>query len=173
MTAKPSGHARVFGCAKARAVELSSTVAAVFLPCEEALGHRGIAGEIPAIDTVEGAGPLLIARGLPTGQIRALRAAGAEVWPGAWSAGHVTVGESCGPAAMASQEPVSETNRCGRDKHGETRITNYRYVSHAFDGIRETKLNPCPCAFIRVKTPSVSPRDRRGDSRRMRGIGRR
>ena len=131
MTEKLSGHARVFGCAKARAVELLTTVAAVgcigkaaaskprlsntsgaavFLPCEEALGHRGIAGEFPPSDSVEGAGPLLIARNLPIGQIRALRAAGAEVWPGAWSAGHVTIGESCGPAAIASQELVSETN---------------------------------------------------------------
>lgn len=119
MTEKLSGHARVFGCAKARAVELLTTVAAVgcigkaaaskprlsntsgaavFLPCEEALGHRGIAAEIPPADSAEGAGPLLIARDLPIGHIRALRATGAEVWPGAWSAGHVTIAESCAPA---------------------------------------------------------------------------
>lgn len=130
MTEKLSGHARVFGCAKARAVELLTTVgavgcigkaaaskprlsntsgAAVFLPCEEALGHRGIAAEVPPADSIDGPGPLLIARELPIGRIRALRSSGAEVWPGAWSAGHVTIAETCEPTS-APQELMSETS---------------------------------------------------------------
>ena len=117
MTEKLSGYARVFCCAKARAVELQAVVCAVgcigtaaapagkprlpnisgaaaYLPCEEVLGHSGIAAELPPSDTAEGPGPMLIARDLPLAEVRALRAGRAEVWPGAWSAAHVTVEES-------------------------------------------------------------------------------
>jgi predicted amidohydrolase len=117
MTEKLSGYARVFSCAKARAVELQAVVCAVgcigtaaapagkprqpnisgaaaYLPCEEVLGHSGIAAELPPSDTAEGPGPMLIARDLPLAEVRALRAGRAEVWPGAWSAAHVTVEES-------------------------------------------------------------------------------
>ena len=107
MTGKFAGHHRVFGCAKARAVELQVAVAAVgcvgaaslskqrttnvggaavFLPCEESLGHDGIAARLPAFDQADDEGPLLIARDLPIPTIRALRAGAAEVWPGAWNA---------------------------------------------------------------------------------------
>ncbi|MEX2409056.1 MAG: nitrilase, partial [Rhodovibrionaceae bacterium] len=113
MTSKLAGYSRVFGCAKSRAVELQTAVltvgtigaasmnkpretnisgASVFVPCEEALGHRGIAGEeIPPRDAVEGPGPMLIAKDLPVGLIRELRAGAAEVWPGAWTADHVRI----------------------------------------------------------------------------------
>lgn len=122
MTGKPAGHHRVFGCAKARAVELQAAVAAVgcigsaspakpretnvggaavFLPCEEALGHEGLAGRIGPLDRAEDEGPLLLARDLPIDTIRALRGGAAEVWPGAWQAEHIVVGEAAGPAESA------------------------------------------------------------------------
>lgn len=113
MTSKLAGYSRVFGCAKARAIELQTAVltcgvigaastnkpretnisgASVFLPCEEALGHVGIAGEeLPPQNEVEGVGPMLIARDLPIRLIRELRAGAAEVWPGAWTADHVKI----------------------------------------------------------------------------------
>jgi predicted amidohydrolase len=107
MTARLSGYSRVFGCAKARAVELQAAVAAVgvigaastnkpretntsgcslFLPCEESLGFVGVHDTIPPVDSAEDEGPMLIARDVPLGEIRRLRAGAAEVWPGAWSA---------------------------------------------------------------------------------------
>ena len=107
MTAGLSGYSRVFGCAKARAVELMAAVAAVgvvgaapgttqndtnvsgcsvFLPCEPSLGETGLYAEIAPVATHDGEGPLLIARNVPIGAIRALRAGAAEVWPGAFSA---------------------------------------------------------------------------------------
>jgi predicted amidohydrolase len=115
MTEKLSGYSRVFSCAKARAVELMTAVAAVgcigkaaaskprlsntsaaavYLPCEEVLGHTGILAEIAPTDRAEGPGPLLIARDLPIATLRALRHGKAEVWPGAWRADHVRVVET-------------------------------------------------------------------------------
>lgn len=115
MTEKRAGYARVFSCAKARAVELQSAVcavgcvgaastgrprfpnvsgAAVFVPCEEALGHTGTWCEIPARRAVQGPGEMLLARDLPLGLIRSMRAGRAEVWPGAWSAEHVEIVEA-------------------------------------------------------------------------------
>lgn len=113
MTELASGHARVFGCARARAIELFCAVgavgligdvarpdrvegntsgAAVFLPCEEALGYTGVLGEIGAVSaTTDPDGPLLVTS-VPVGLIRRLRAEKAEVWPGAWTAGHVAIG---------------------------------------------------------------------------------
>ncbi len=112
MTEKLSGYSRVFGCAKARAVELMSVVAAVgcigkaggladrgsnvsgaavFSPCEEALGHVGVLGEEAARAEAPDEGPLLIVADIPIAEIRALRNGAAEVWPGAWSAAHVTL----------------------------------------------------------------------------------
>jgi predicted amidohydrolase len=110
MTDLESGYRRVFDCAKARAVELLCPVAAVgvigsqvlrgepepatsgaavYLPCEPGLGANGIHAEIPMLAESEGDGPLLIARDVPVGACRALRRAGAEAWPGPWSADHV------------------------------------------------------------------------------------
>lgn len=114
MTERRTGHARVFGCAKARAVELMCAVAvtgvvgatpgttwnpvntsgaAVYLPCEPSLGQTGVYAETPPIDRHWGDGAMLLARDIPVGAIRALRERGSEVWPGAWTAGHVRVVE--------------------------------------------------------------------------------
>jgi predicted amidohydrolase len=113
MTGLASGHARVFGCARARAVELFCAVAAlgcigdvprpdrvegntsgaaVFIPCEEALGFTGLLDQVPAVSSsADPDGPMLVA-GIPLERIRGLRAEKAEVWPGAWSAEHVRIG---------------------------------------------------------------------------------
>lgn len=111
MTEKLTGYHRVFGCAKARAVELMAAVAAcgtvgaakgttqmptnvsgasLFLPCEEVLGTTGIAGAIAPTGGEGGEEPFLIV-GVPVGQLRRLRNGMAEVWPGTWTAGHVRV----------------------------------------------------------------------------------
>jgi len=110
MTGKLSGHSRVFGCAKARAVELLCAVAAtgtigrapgttqnptnvsacaLYLPCEPSLGMNGVLESIPALAEHEGDGPLMIAHDIPIAEIRRLRDTGAEVWPGAWRADHI------------------------------------------------------------------------------------
>ncbi|MCA1240881.1 nitrilase [Stappia stellulata] len=106
MTSSLAGYHRVFGCARARAVELMSAVAvcgvvgaapgttqndtnvsgaALYLPCEPSLGYTGIGGELPPVDGMAGEEPYLVVD-VPVGEIRNLRAGGAEVWPGAWSA---------------------------------------------------------------------------------------
>lgn len=108
MTAKLAGYHRVTSCAKARAVELLAAIANVgaiagaegrdqfiagasfFVPCEEQFGHTGILAEIPPTYKTEGTGPLLV-KSLPLEAIRKLRHHGAEVWPGAWDAGHVVI----------------------------------------------------------------------------------
>ena len=113
-TAKLSGFHRVFGCARARAIELMTTVCAVgaigvperlvgrksnvsaaaaFLPCEEALGSTGVPAALSPTGRTTGAGPMLIASDLPVGLVRELRRGKAEAWPGAWTADHVTIGE--------------------------------------------------------------------------------
>lgn len=105
MTYNASGHARVFACAKARAVELMCVVActgvigaspgttqndsnvsgnAVYIPCEPALGYTGTLLETPASDGRSGE-LLFHMVDLPIATIRQLRHAGAEVWPGAWA----------------------------------------------------------------------------------------
>lgn len=112
MTLRRSGYARVFGCAKARAVELMCAVAvtgvvgatpgttwnptnvsgnAVYLPCEKSLGYTGVHSETPAVEDHWGDGPFLLARDIPVGAIRALRDSGSEVWPGAWTATHIAI----------------------------------------------------------------------------------
>lgn len=115
MTGRLSGYHRVAACARARAIELFTTVAtvgtvgtltrfdppetnvagaAVYLPCETALGSTGLAAQLDPIAETEGPGPLLIARDIPIGLIRRLRAQGAaEAWPGPWEAAGVTVVE--------------------------------------------------------------------------------
>ncbi|WP_417689299.1 nitrilase-related carbon-nitrogen hydrolase [Roseibium sp.] len=111
MTEMLSGYHRVFDCAKARAVELMTCVAvcgtvgattgttqmetnvsgaALFVPCEEELGFTGVAASIAATDGAMGEEPFLVVP-VPVDVARKLRAGGAEVWPGAWSADHVTV----------------------------------------------------------------------------------
>ncbi|PKR55643.1 nitrilase-related carbon-nitrogen hydrolase [Thalassospira marina] len=112
MTSKPSGYHRVFGCAKARAVELMCTIAAcgttgaainttqnptnysgcaVYIPCEAELGHTGIFAMTTPDGGDDGDGPVLLAHDVPIGTIRRLRAGGAEVWPGNWSAREIEV----------------------------------------------------------------------------------
>ncbi len=100
MTSSRAGYERVFGCAKARAIELMCPVAAVgaigtlvlaereepnvsgaalFLPCEP--GHEdGVASSIGPLDGDVGGGPLLHVN-VPIEECRALRRGKAEVWP--------------------------------------------------------------------------------------------
>ncbi|MDQ2696769.1 MAG: nitrilase [Pseudomonadota bacterium] len=107
-----AGYYRVFGCAKARAVELQTVVCAVgavgtafgqpltdtvvggaaaFIPCEARLGHTGVAAALEPHGPLSGASPLLYAPHLPVGLCRRIRhgEAEAEVWPGSWPAHHV------------------------------------------------------------------------------------
>jgi len=114
MTSKLSGFHRVFGCARARAIELMTTVCAVgaigvperltrresntsaaaaFLPCEEVLGFTGVPAALSPTQRTTGAGPMLIASDLPIGLVRELRRGKAEVWPGAWRADAVKIRE--------------------------------------------------------------------------------
>ena len=109
-----SGYYRVFGCAKARAIELQTIVCAVgavgtplglpavdtvvggaaaFLPCEAALGYTGIAAALEPHAAASGLSPLLYTPDLPIGFCRRIRhgAAEAEVWPGSWAADRITV----------------------------------------------------------------------------------
>ncbi len=113
MTEKPSGYHRVFGCAKARAIELMAAVAvvgliggsskdgeprpgcssgaSVFIPCEEVFGYNGIHSEIPLANKADGLGPMLMSRDIPLAQIRAIRHGNPEVWPGPWSAKDIEI----------------------------------------------------------------------------------
>ena len=63
----------------------------VYTPCEPQLGHTGRFAETePTFD--DGAdGEVLIAKDVPIGLVRTLRNGEAEVWPGGWTAGHVSV----------------------------------------------------------------------------------
>jgi len=125
-----SGYYRVFGCAKARAIELQTVVcvvgaigsalahptvdtviggAAAFLPCEHVLGSTGIAAALEPQTAASGLSPLLYAHNLPVGYCREMRhgAAEAEVCPGAWTADHVTIVD---PAAADRAAPTPLTN---------------------------------------------------------------
>ncbi|HXV24107.1 MAG TPA: nitrilase-related carbon-nitrogen hydrolase [Alphaproteobacteria bacterium] len=114
MTSKLSGFHRVFGCARARAIELMTTVGAVgaigvperlarrdtntsaaaaFLPCEEVLGSTGVPAALSPTNRTSGAGPMLVASELPIALVRSLRRGKAEVWPGPWSADAITLRE--------------------------------------------------------------------------------
>ena len=115
MTESEAGYNRVFSCARARATELYAVVCAVgvigaaatgkprggyqsgaaaYVPSDNALGTTGVWAEIPLQSSVEGPGPVLVAKHLPVGRMAELRQAGAEVWPGAWNAAHVEFVES-------------------------------------------------------------------------------
>jgi predicted amidohydrolase len=117
MTYNAAGHARVFGCANARAVELMTAIActgvvgaspgttqngqnvggnAVYLPCEPDLGYRGVLLETPPTDGRSGEEPFDIVD-VPVATIRRLRAAGGEVWPGSWDAAGITTAEGWQP----------------------------------------------------------------------------
>lgn len=111
MTSQLSGYHRVFDCAKARAVELMTCVAVcgvtgastgttqndtnisgatLFTPCEAELGFTGIAATLAPTGGTAGEEPFLIVHP-PLDAVRQLRAGGAEVWPGSWSAEGITV----------------------------------------------------------------------------------
>ncbi|MEJ8474526.1 nitrilase-related carbon-nitrogen hydrolase [Roseibium algae] len=111
MTEMLSGYHRVFDCAKARAIELMTCVAvcgtvgrtpgttqietnvsgaSLFTPCEEALGFKGVAASIAPTRGDNGENPFLFVT-VPVGKVRQLRDGEAEVWPGAWTAGHIVV----------------------------------------------------------------------------------
>jgi predicted amidohydrolase len=109
-TARRSGYHRVFGCAKARGIELGALVgvvgcvgtvplaeprtnfsgAAVFGPCEAAFGDTGVFAFLEPRDQ---GGDVLIAKDLPVGEIRKHRREGFEVWPGPWSGDHLALEE--------------------------------------------------------------------------------
>lgn len=111
MTERLAGFHRVYDCAKARAVELMTSVAvcgvigaakgttqnetnfsgaALFVPCEEELGHHGIGTFVDPVDGADGQ-HIYSEASVPVGTVRQLRAGGAEVWPGSWTADHVTL----------------------------------------------------------------------------------
>lgn len=105
MTSKASGYYRVFGCAKARAVELMTAVAVVgcvgtidpqrappyhggaatYLPCEEVFGYTGTYTDMPVASGRTATGQMLISRDIPVGHIRSIRHGTPEVWPGPWN----------------------------------------------------------------------------------------
>jgi len=115
MTSKEAGYHRVFGCAKARAIELQVAIAVVgpigragedeskrdqfrsaaafYLPCEESLGHKGVLAdkEMSKGDIIESLDQELLIGQLDLMHIRSLRHGAAEVWPGGWSAAHIDV----------------------------------------------------------------------------------
>ena len=117
-----SGYWRVFGCAKARAIELQTVVCAVgavgsplglpaldtvvggaaaFVPCEASLGYTGIAAALEPHAATSGLSPVLVAPDLPLGPCRRIRhgAAEAEVWPGSWSAEGIAIADPAEPLA--------------------------------------------------------------------------
>jgi predicted amidohydrolase len=112
MTSSLAGYSRVFGCAKARAIEVMAAVCAVgvvggtpgsasnptntsgcavFLPCEPTLGYDGVFASLAPVDSAEGDGPFLVARDIPVDRIAELRRGEAQVWPGAWRADGIDV----------------------------------------------------------------------------------
>lgn len=115
-----SGYYRVFGCAKARAIELQAPVctvgavgaplghpaldttvggAAVYLPCEAALNATGIAASLEPRAAAAGQSPFLVCPDVPVGACRRIRHGGAEaeVWPGSWSAEAVAIADPAPP----------------------------------------------------------------------------
>ncbi len=111
MTETLAGYNRVYGCSKARAVELMSAVAvcgtvgasggstqnltnvsgaALYVPCEAELGFDGVAAELPPTNGESSEDVFLVAR-VPVETLRKLRSGEADVWPGAWSGRHISV----------------------------------------------------------------------------------
>ncbi len=119
-----TGYNRVFGCARARAIELQTAIcavgavgapltylaedtgvggAAVYLPCDLGVSLDGRFAEFPAQDAATGGNAVLQAALVPVGACRAIRRghAEAELRPALWTADHLKVVESGGlqPAA--------------------------------------------------------------------------
>lgn len=105
------GYWRVNSCAKARAVELFTSVCTVgcygrpnhrhlayrgginaYMPCEQTLGLDGILAESVTREGDEHAGHYICLPELPLTTIAQLRRR-PEVWPGAWRADHVVIKE--------------------------------------------------------------------------------
>lgn len=117
MTDTLSGYHRVFGCAKARAVETQAAVcavgtigetpyraepeanvsgAAVYLPCEENLGQTGSFAFLPPRNGDPASGPMLVAEGIPVDEIRRSRGGASDVWRGVWSADALRIADPRG-----------------------------------------------------------------------------
>jgi predicted amidohydrolase len=111
-----TGYNRVFGSARARAIELQTAVCAVgavgvplghpmtdtgvggasaFLPCDVSLSLDGVFASMPPHSAAAGVDPLLMVPNLPVGACRRIRNGGAEaeVQPGSWSAEHLQIHE--------------------------------------------------------------------------------
>lgn len=109
-----TGYNRVFGCARARAIELQTVIcavgavgaplthpaedtgmggAAVYLPCDVSVSLDGVFAATPAQSGALGDNGVLRAVGIPVGLCRALRNgyAEAELRPALWSADHLAV----------------------------------------------------------------------------------
>jgi len=109
-----TGFNRVFGCARARAIELQTAVCAVgavgapmghpwtdtgvggaaaYLPCDVSVSLDGVFAALPPHPASALTSPVLAVRHLPVGQCRRIRngAAEAEVCPALWRAGHLAV----------------------------------------------------------------------------------
>ena len=109
-----TGYNRVFGCARARAIELQTAVccvgavgapltpwqqdtgvggASVYLPCDVSVALDGMHAALPPQTAAHGTDLVLQAVAIPVGQCRRIRAgaAEAEVRPGLWSGDHLTV----------------------------------------------------------------------------------
>jgi predicted amidohydrolase len=111
-----TGYNRVFGCARARAIELQTVVccvgavgapltpvhadtgvggASVFLPCDVSVSLEGVFAALPPQGAAAGTDPVLMAAQIPVGLCRRLRHGGAEaeLRPAQWSGDHLTLEE--------------------------------------------------------------------------------
>ncbi len=111
-----TGYNRVFGSARARAIELQTAVCAVgavgvplghpmtdtgvggataFLPCDVSLSLDGVFASVPPHAAAAGTDPVLVVSNLPVGGCRRIRngSAEAEVAPASWSAEHLIIRE--------------------------------------------------------------------------------
>ena len=128
MTSYHSGYHRVYGCARARAVELMTAVAvtgcvgatpgttynetnvsgaALYLPCEREFGMTGVMVEHPPVGQHDIDGPWVIARDVPLDALRRLRREGAEVWPGPVSADGIST------RTFRGSDVTGKANRAG------------------------------------------------------------
>lgn len=112
-----TGYNRVFGCARARAIELQTAVCAVgavgvplghpvsdtgvggaaaFLPCDVSLSLDGVFAALPPQAAAAGTDSLLPVQNLPVGACRRIRngAAEAEVNPASWAADRLEIAEA-------------------------------------------------------------------------------
>ena len=122
-----TGYNRVFGCARARAIELQTVVcvlgavgvpfgkpltdtgvggASVFLPCDVGVALDGIHSSLEPQTAVMMTSHTLVATDIPVGACRRLRNghAEAEVCPANWDADHLVVNDPAAspPSAVAT-----------------------------------------------------------------------